>query len=420
MSSLSPAIAGRRVMAMPRWAWWSYAFLVAVLIATYIVLGPLPYVGVDYACFRSAALLIMHGGNPYDLHQLWTMQNMLYNLPGHVAKGTAQYYDLDRFYNPPLFLLPIMALTRLPYATGFVLYSAAVIALAMAGTWLVLRALGWTARTTPIFLIMLTSPCVFLAVRNGQQSTLLLCALGAALLAWRRGRPGLAGALLALCWVKPHLLVPFALTAPLLLPDWRDARRWYAGFLAATGIGVFLTIVTTGAASIGEWLHGLFGYTGYADAVNNFMPSVSGMGLVLLTHPWNRLFVAALLVVAVAAMAGTILWARRRSASPIAAMGVLVALWLVCSPYAHTNDDVLLLLPLAVAWGQNGARMGRALPLAALWAFSALSMAFIVPRPLNIVGVLPAALALWAALHALRRTSASRSTEAQSVESSAA
>lgn len=300
----------------------AYSALAALLIAVYIsVLARGLNVGVDYACFRAASLLLAQGGNPYDYGQLFRVENALYNLPHRLQPGTLGFYRLDEYRNPTLFATLLTPLARLPLETGFLLYTAGVIALALAAAWLTLRTLSWTRRRGEVIAVTLLSPCVFLCVWNGQQSTLLLCALAGALYALRRERPGLAGALLAIGWIKPNLLIPVALLAPLLLPSWRAAWRCYAGFGAVTALGVALTLMTTGAGSIAAWLRDLLGYTGYShvagvtnvDALQSYLPSLSGMGLVLLPRPWN-------MAVAVTAML----------------LGLLVMLWLIArAPPGH-------------------------------------------------------------------------------------
>jgi hypothetical protein len=374
-------------------SWLAYATLLAALIACYLTLLTWGRnTGVDFACFRAAAVVAMHGGNPYDFTQLWRAENALYNLPHHLVPGEPSYYYLDRYYNPPLFATLLRPLTPLNFELGFAIYGAAVIGLAAAGSWLLLESLGWTRYRLVAVALSLVSPCVFLAVWNGQQSTLLLFALGAALYALRRERPAIAGALMALGWVKPHLLLPIAVAIPLLLPSWRLALRWYVGFGLATLAGIGLTLVTTGAASIAAWLHTLFGYTGYADAIQNYMPSLSGMTLILLPQPWNRVGALALMAVGCCIMAATVAQVRRRDATPWAGIGLLVATWLVFAPFAHANDDVLLLLPLAVLWGQDAAGQRHPLPVVALWACTALPLAFLLPRPFSLLGLIPAAL----------------------------
>src|SRR5438105_1764178 len=227
--------------------WLCYGVLVAVLIAAYATMlshGAFP--GVDFACFRAASLVLAHGGNPYDFAQLWRVENALYNLPHHVRPGTAAYYALDRYYNPPLFATLLSPLARLPYAVGYGIYAAVAGALAALGSWLVVPSLGWTRHRQAAMALTLVSPCVFLTVWNGQQSTLLLAALGLALYALRRGHPGLAGAALALGWVKPHLLVPIALAVPLVGLSGRAMLRMYGGFAITTMLGLVATAFLRG------------------------------------------------------------------------------------------------------------------------------------------------------------------------------
>ncbi len=372
--------------------WLGYCALVAVMVTYYLTVflhgvGT----GVDFACFRAAAILFAHGGNPYDLTQLWRAENALYNAPLHVHPGSPAYYDLDRYYNPPLFATALTPFARLPLTVGYAIYAAITLGLAIVGAWLTLLALGWTRRRGIAIAIVVVSPCVFLTVWSGQQSSLLFCALGAALYMLRCERFELAGAVMALGWVKPHLLIPIALAAPLLLFSPRVAWRWYRGFGAATACGLFLTVLTTGEGSILAWLHALFGYTGYVDTIQTYLPSLAGMILVMAPHPLNKALAVAVMILGVSATA-VVLARARRSLVPIVEIIVLMAAWLMFTPFAHANDDVLLLPALAVAWGRNGEDGTRPLPLLTLWALSALPLAFLLPRPWDVLGVLPVAL----------------------------
>lgn len=391
---------------LPRLA---YGALVALLIAVYAsVVAKGRGMGVDYACFRAASLLLARGGNPFDYGQLFQMENRLYNLPLHLHPGALDYYYLDEFRNPILFATLLTPLARLPLQPGFLLYTLGVVTLAVAGVWLTLCAFDWTHRRGEAIAITLVSPCVFLCVWNGQQSTLLLCALGGALYALRRERPGLAGALLAVGWVKPHLLVPVALVAPLLLPSRRATVRCYVGFGAMTALGTALTAATSGPGSIAVWLHSLIGYTGYShvagvvnvDTLQNYLPSFSGMGLVLLPHPWNRIVAVAVMLVGVAVMALVIARTRHLGTAPGAGLSTMAAIWLLVAPYVHTNDDVLLLPALVLACGHNGQRATRTLPLLSLWSLSTFTLAFLLPPPWSLLGTLPPLLVAAAALTA--------------------
>ena len=398
---MSTAVGARRqrvIWSITYAHWLCYGGLVAVLICAYMtILVHGAFLGVDFACFRAASIVLAQGGNPYDFGQLWHAENALYNLPHHVRPGTPAYYALNRYYNPPLFATLLWPLARLPYAVGYGIYATIAGALAALGAWFVVQSLGWTRHRQAAIALTLVSPCVFLTVWNGQQSTLLLAALGLALSSLRRGHPGLAGAALALGWVKPHLLVPIALAVPLVGLSGRAMLRMYGGFAITTMLGVVATAVLSGPASITAWLHTLFGYTGYVDAIQNYLPSLSGMLLVLLPHPWNRSAAMAVLVCGLIVMA-VVVWRSRAGHDVWTTTAVLMAAWLLFTPFAHTNDDVLLMLPLAVAWGSTGSSRLRPLPVLGLWSLSTLSLAFLVPGPYKLLGVVPPALAFIAAL----------------------
>ena len=375
-----------------------FALVVALMLAIYVVIVTrTTFLGADFACFRAATILLAHGGNPYDLAQMWRMENALYNHPG------TPHYALDRYYNPPLFNAALVPLAGLPLAQGFAIYSVFVVACAALGVWLLVRALGWTTQRVMAVALVLVSPAFFVTLWNGQQSTLLLCALGGALYALRQGRPGLAGALMALTWVKPHLLIPVALAAPLLLADRRSAVRWSLGLGAATALGVALTLVTTGAGSIALWISGLVHYTGYVDIVQSFMPSLPGTGLIFVPRPWNRLLSGGLIALGLGLMALCLRRGRRRSRVQSdglpddrfwVQLSMLVATWLLFTPYAHVNDDVLLAFPLAVVWSRSSylGAVNVLLSQLALWAMIALPLTFLLPWPLNLLGLVPPAL----------------------------
>lgn len=408
VSTTARVSVSRPSLSVIRVQWLGYCALVAVMVTYYLaVFLHGAGAGVDFACFRAASLVMAHGGNPYDFAQLWHVEDSLYNGPTHLRPGSPTYYGLDRYYNPPIFATALTPLARLPFVEGYAIYATIALTLAAAGAWLVLLALGWTRRRLPAVVLTLVCPCVFLTIWNGQQSTLLLFALGAALYALRRGYPGLAGTLIAMGWVKPHLLIPIALIAPVLLAP-RGARRWYAGFGTATLCGVLLTFMTSGPASLFAWLHTLFGYTGYVDAIQTYLPSLAGMVLVLAQHPWNRSLAIGVTVFGIVVMAVIVARARHHKSDPIATIGLLMATWLLFTPFAHANDDILLLPALVSVWGREGANGQQPLPILTLWVMSILPLSFLLPEPWKLLGVVPIALVFAAAATAESREPNSR------------
>ena len=374
---------------VPRLQWLAYAGLIAVLASLYLTMYSWGVsVGYDFGCFRAAALLLANGGDPYNAAQLWHEENALYNLPGHLRAATAGYYSPNLYYNPLLFATLLTPLARLPFMQGYALYIALLVACAVAGAWLTLRALGWTRLRVPAVVIAILLPTTFLNVWWGQQSTVFLAALGAALLALRRDRVALAGALLAVGWIKLHLLVPVVLVAPLLFAR-RDALRWLLGFSGATAVGVMASVAVNGPGSIGAWIGDLVGYSGYVDTVHRWLPSLSGMVLVLAPHPWNRPVSLVIMLLGLGIMAGAAVHARRHGLSPVIGLSALVAIWLFVSPYVATNDWVLALPALAVLWTPNGQPPACRIPALTLWVISALTLAFVLPHPFILLGLLP-------------------------------
>jgi len=389
-----------------------YVVLVAGLLVLYVtMLSWNIRIGYDFSCFRAASILLAHGGNPYDAAQLWRQENLLYNLPSHLRGGTLGYYAFDPYNNPLLFAWVLTPLAALPYTEGYAIYTVAVVGCAVAGAWLSLLALGWTRHRTVAISIALIVPGSFLTVWWGQQSTLLFCTFGAALLALRHGRPGLGGALLALAWIKPHLLLPVILMAPLLMEK-RAALRWCAGFGLTSGLAAGLGILATGPGSIAAWLNDLIGYSGHVDTVQGWIPSLAGTALVFAPHPWNRPLALAVMVCGLVVMVAIVAHARRARVAPLAALCTLTAAWLLFTPYVHPNDSVLALPALALAWrrGQDGRGRVGWLPVLTLWAVSALPLAFLLPRPLELLGLLPPIVVLLAAVYAPTLSSAGGAT----------
>ena len=73
--------------------------------------------GVNFACFGAASLLPAHGGNSYDVNQLWQQENLPYNVPitryivrGFELRRTGQYGLADTASGRLTFLSPFVLL----------------------------------------------------------------------------------------------------------------------------------------------------------------------------------------------------------------------------------------------------------------------------------------------------------------------
>jgi hypothetical protein len=79
--------------------------------------------GVDLACFGAASLLPAHGGNAYDVNQLWQQENLPYSVP--ITRYIVRGFELRRTGQ---YGLAETASERLVYLSPFVLLQAARVA----------------------------------------------------------------------------------------------------------------------------------------------------------------------------------------------------------------------------------------------------------------------------------------------------
>jgi len=359
--------------------------------------------GFDYEAFRSAALVLAHGGNLYDPGQIWHMENALYNQPAHLGPGDMRYHHLGLYYNPPLFAAILMPLARLPHLWGYGLYSMGVLACAMLGTWLTLAALDWPySRTAAIAVASLTTP-VFLTLWFGQLAAFLLCILAGAMLCLRRGYPACAGGLMALGLVKPHLMLPVAVLTPFLLASPVARRRYVFGYTGIIGCAMVLTVLTTGAGSLMAWMQTLIHLSGTVETVQNNLPSLGGLLLNVLPQPWNRLLASLLTILTLAVMIFITRRARTTGRAAWEVLPLLMVLWIAVTPYVHTPDQTLFLPALALVWRSMdakaaftppGALRPSILPILALWAFTLLPFSYVLAAPWRYLDLLPSAIIL--------------------------
>ena len=357
---------------------------------------PQPYgLADDWRVFYAAATVTAHGGSPYDPALI------------HPAEQAADHYasvqpSLDDFVNLPIVAWALRPLTALPFWAAYGL--AAGLGIVAAATMLMawLRRLGWRRRTAWTAAALLSWPAL-LGVYSGQFDLLLLAAMVGAMMLTMRGRSGLAGALCAAAVVvKPHILWPLPLLlAAAQLPDRRGAARCLGAAAAtaalAVGAGELLMPGTTSA-----FLTHLLAFGG---RIADVQPDLAGLPGMVERLPGGGMLAAGIaaagviLTVAFAAWWG--LSARALAVAPRlrGPLGVCagMAIWLVATPYAHPNDDVLLFPLLALVLGA-GAAGARQRDLArALAGCAALVAAYVVAVPAGMVVTLVLAAALWRA-----------------------
>jgi Glycosyltransferase family 87 len=317
------------------------------------ILPPAPYgLADDWRVFYGAAHAVQQGGNPYDVATI------------HAAEQAAQHYphvqrSLDDFTDLPIVAVLLRAVTWLPYWSSFAAFT--MLGLLAAGVALLawVRELGWR-RPAPWLIAALCSWPMLLGFFSGQFDALLLAGLVAGLLFMRRDKPVLAGLCMVVVLFKPHLLWPVPV---LLFAAWLPARKRRLRFAAATaavllGGGIAGFLLVPGATSFFQHAFG------FGSRIGSVQPDLAGLPGLVNALPGHTLLAAAIaiagavLVLSLATFSPRIHWLRAlpdRSKPLVPLVGL--AVWLACTPYAHPNDDVLLLPLLALVVGAEGEQL---------------------------------------------------------------
>lgn len=284
--------------------------------------------GYDFMAYWSAARLALAGtpAAAFDMDALAAVQ--------HAAVPFAPALWFPWHY-PPMFLLSVTPLGLLPYPAALAVFVAATAAL-----WAAL-----VCRVLPdrrAWIVAAATPAGLINLLDGQNAFLTAGLAGFALLSLSR-RPILAGILIGLLVVKPHLAVLFPLA---LLAQ----RRWST--IAAAAV----TVVVLTAASLAA-----FGWETFAAFLRH-VPVTQAMGAQGAV-PWGTMpspYVFALslgmpaawaggMQAIIAVLAAVCVWRTWRSPAPVEAQwAVLLTGSLLVSPYLFYYD--LLWAGLAVGW----------------------------------------------------------------------
>jgi hypothetical protein len=368
-------------------------FLAILLIAYARQFFSSPTVGQDFRAFYAGAVVLRAGGNPYDWSELGATENALYNAPHHLRGGDPGYYDFLPLPEGPWLLMALVPLTVWPWPVANAVYTSLLLGIIVAGSWLILRHFGWNGRPLALGLLVVTlSPVVFINLFLGQATPIIFGAMAAAMALAGRGRPGLAGLVLAAVWIKPNL--GLALPVVVGLYQTRVVARLLAGFAIGTA-GAFAIAGAVLGGAVMDWPRGVIQVW---RAVQGPQPDIASLHTFYypLLGGWPK---TAALVLACLLIAAYGVWALRRSpARPLSGMTFLL-LWLCAIPYAHSFDAILLLPVLAILAAPTLAGLKDVWVEACLWAFAIFPLLYFVGAhigPLNGFGAIPVALTAWA------------------------
>ena len=336
-------------------------------------------VGIDFIGFWSAARLAVTG-RPEAAYDWATIQAVEH------AAVPALPYLLNPFVSPPTLLLVLAPFGWLPYPLAFAVF--------VAGTTALWALLVRRLLPRPAWIVAAATPAGLINVLIGQYAFLTAGLAGLALLRLDR-RPMLAGMLIGLLCVKPHLAVLFPLA---LLAE----ARWQT-IAAAAATAAVLTFASLAA----------FGWGTYA-ALFAHLPQVAqattlGAHWRVIPTPFIfalslRLPVAAAEAIqAMAALGAAVcVWRawRNREAPFEAKAATLVAGSLLCSPYLSYYDltwAALAIAFLAVLGMRTGFRRGEREIMLLAWVLPVLMPLFYVATSVQI-GFPALALLLFAAI----------------------
>lgn len=313
------------------------------------------WLGRDFLNFWAGGTLTV-GGAATDVTDLARYNAWIVATFGEVASG------FFIFSYPPTILALLLPLGLMSYGMALAVWTSANLA-----------AVAAAMRTSPestglTLLLAVLSPAVLV---NGFQG--LLCGFTAALLfaalMLLDRRPVVAGVLLGLLTLKPHLGIVAGLVVLM-------ERRWTT--VAATAV----TAVALGGLSIG--VAGTAVWAGYLDRIvpaqKDFIDSVDAGFRFFLVTPY-ALFkqiglpspVALSLHGAIAvSFAGVALWLWRHVGDRLVAILIVAIATLIATPYANLYDLTLVALPLAALIARDGAATaGPRTAILALWLLPA-------------------------------------------------
>jgi hypothetical protein len=298
----------------------------------------------DFFQFWAAGRALLQGDDPCDT-LAW---RQICNQEGHWRWHT----DQRVFLYPLRTAFPLAPLALLPVSAAFLVWALIGEALLFLSDVLLTGALSWSNHNWWLLLTLATAVAlepVSLTILFGQIGILLLCFVAGCLYLTARGRYALAGVLLALTLIRPHL---FLLVYPVLIVTMIWQRSW--SFLAA-----FAT--TVGALFVSSWLL----VPHWTGAWQAHVGRSAGVRLTLSPTIWGAShFVALALrredlwpIVGIAALGVLLgiltfaLFSRRRAMAQADTLQTSLALSMLVSlliaPYILSYDFVLLLLPIS-------------------------------------------------------------------------
>jgi hypothetical protein len=293
----------------------------------------------DFIEYWAAGQQLIHGANPYDGAVILQLERS--------AGFTQEHPQIT--YSPPMALFLFLPLGLVSANTGLVLWFLAMLASLAASVRML-----WKLNGCPANSLHLLSYCfapVMACIMAGQLGIFLLFCV-VFFLYFYKLRPFLAGAVLLICALKPHLFLPFAI-ALLLWILGHKAYRILAGFFATLLIGCALLLYLD--SHIWREYQRMMHAT---SVLHVWIPTLSVLFRTLINA--NAIWLEFL------PEAGACVWVvwfywTRKSSWDWMDQGLLVLLIsAVCTPYGWFTDEAML-IPAVLAGIYRADKSGRSL-----------------------------------------------------------
>lgn len=296
----------------------------------------------DLSVFWAAAKLALAGApaRAFDLHALTAARHLAPDLPPFDLRMSWTY--------PPQFLVLVLPLGLMPYATAWLVWAVA----GVAAFWLAMRRL---VGDPSIVAVTCASPAVLMCAIQGQNSLIVGALLAGLMVTLRSGRATAAGVLLGALTIKPQFgpLLPLALAA---------ARAWRA-IGVAVAVTAAIVALTLAWAGPGYWVAFLHALSLTAERMAAaWLPRhlmISWYAFALAAGSSQHAALALQLAV-MALLAGAVGWAWLGARVPLELKGAVLAVAVpLFSPYVYFYDLVLPLIGVALVLAGGYVRRTR-------------------------------------------------------------
>jgi hypothetical protein len=345
-------------------------FLLVMIIAYTRQVVSSPTVGQDFRAFFAAATVVAHHGDPYNWPSLAAVEYQLYDVPHGFVPGNPAYYEFLAYPEGPWLAFALAPLTALPWPLAYALFALLLGLTLVAAAFATFSLLGWSRRRAVLAAgTALLSAVGFINLFMGQVSVIVFGSFIAAWLLARRGHPWLAGAVLAVVWVKPNIGLPLPLVLVLLEPA--AARRMIASFIAASAATFGLAFAVLGIGFF-EWP---LQVPRMWQAVQGLQPDIASVESFFYPGLTGWIKTSALLLTLLAAVAYGA-WAIRRAPDPQTRGLTLLIIWLFALPFVQSYDLILLLPVIAVLLGPRLAGWDDGLVELTVWGFATIPLLY--------------------------------------------